>query len=187
MRIGIDLDGCVADHVEGIIQIYNRLYKTKFTADIVQEWDFLFRLPKIKDWKHYWKWAKRHSLYSVMPGVPLAPSVIRRLSRKHDIVFITARPDWTAKATSAWLARRGLGHIDVVHNESKWAESCDVYVDDSPQNLLDLTRRKPNAKIIRMVRPWNKPLKRAEDAETWPEIEEIIDKLEREKNNVVLS
>lgn len=174
MRIGIDLDGCVVDHVQGVIDTYNRLYHTHHTADIVQEWDFLHKLPKIRDWPHYWKWCKKHAVYSTMPGTPLAPSVIRRLSEKHNVIFITARPDWLGPTTDAWLARRGLGHIDVVHNETKWAEDCDVYIDDSPQNLLDLTRRKPNALIIRMVQAWNKPLKRATDANTWPEIEQII-------------
>ncbi|HVU91355.1 MAG TPA: hypothetical protein VHC23_03930 [Jatrophihabitans sp.] len=42
------------------------------------------------------------------PLLPEGASLVADLAGEHDIVWLTGRPEWLRRVTSAWLARHGL-------------------------------------------------------------------------------
>ena len=58
LRLGIDLDGVVADFNGGWIARYNRDFGADLDASMVREWDGLERLTHFRSMSEFWEWAR---------------------------------------------------------------------------------------------------------------------------------
>ncbi len=181
-RLGIDLDGVVADFNGGWMRRYNAEHQTSLTADMVTTWDGLHELTHFEDMRQFWRWARDHggqSFFRHLDPYPGAVETIRRLNRAgHDIVIITAKPDWAVHDTFEWLADHRVPTREVHVTQDKWEVACDVYLDDSPHVVPHLVRhRGSEATICRFVRPWNEPVEGAVDIASWEAFEAVVDDL----------
>jgi 5'(3')-deoxyribonucleotidase len=180
MRLGIDLDGVVADFTNGWMRLYNAEFGTELTPDLVETWSGALELTHFTSKRDFWDWAHRDRAVSLFRGLdtyPEAVSTLRRLSGEHQIVIITAKPGWAVHDTYAWIAEHRLPTREVHIIAQKWIVSCDVYLDDSPQQLRDLSHSRPEAVVCRFVRPWNRPLDRVVDVAGWAEFAELVREL----------
>ncbi|MEN8234414.1 MAG: hypothetical protein ABFR89_05770 [Actinomycetota bacterium] len=178
MRLGIDLDGVVADFATGWVSRYNDEFDSDVSSDQVDHWDAMGYLTHFESMGAFWRWAargERGSVFRHLETYPGALETLGRLSRNHEIVIITAKPEWAIHDTFAWMADHKIPTREIHVTEAKWRVPCDVYLDDSPRQIDELHRNRPEAVVCRFVRPWNEPVFGVRDVKDWNEFETLVD------------
>lgn len=178
MRLGIDLDGVVADFNGGWMRVYNEQFGAELTPTQVVSWDGLHTLTHFPDMGEFWGWARDHegvSVFRHLQAYEGAVDTLRDLNRAgHDIVVITAKPDWAVHDTFEWLADHRIPTREVHVTEDKWKVDCDLYLDDSPYQVEELLARRADRIVCRFVRPWNRPVQGARDVHDWVGFAKIV-------------
>jgi len=177
MRLGIDLDGVVANFNAGWMARFNREFGAELTPDLVQQWDGLADLTHFDHMGQFWRWARNGDGPSIFRDLPLiegAGAALTELAQDHNIVIITAKPRWAIHDTFAWLADNEIPTREVHITSEKWKVPCDVYAEDSPTQLRTITEKRPEALVVRFVRPWNRPVPGAHDITSWVEFTTLI-------------
>jgi 5'(3')-deoxyribonucleotidase len=172
LRLGIDLDGVVADFNRGWTTAYNTTFGAQLAPEMVVTWDSPLELTHFADMGAFWDWAKDHGGHSVfrhLEPYPTAIETLQALDREgHDIVIITAKPDWAVHDTLRWLADHEVPTRAIHFTEAKHEVECDVYLDDAPAQVRRIAEvRATTATVCRFVRPWNHPVTGAIDVHDW--------------------
>jgi len=178
LRLGIDLDGVVAEFNGGWMARYNAEFGATLTPDLVQRWDGLADLTHFDHMGQFWRWAKNGDGPSIFRDLLLidgAKAGLDELALNHDIVIITAKPRCAIADTSAWLGHNEIPTREVHITSKKHEVDCHVYVEDSPHQLPNIVAARPEAMVFRMVQAWNKPVPGAHDIESWEELTAVID------------
>ena len=178
MRLGIDLDGVVADFNAGWMSRYNNDFDTDLVPEMVHDWDAFVSLTRFDSNAEFWEWARNSGgpgLFRDLPVFPDALESITRLSHDHKIVIITTKPPWATSETYAWIADHDLPTREVHITRRKWEVDCEVYLDDGPHNLEALVVKRPDRFTCRFVQPWNQPIPGAIDVDTWAIFETFVD------------
>jgi 5'(3')-deoxyribonucleotidase len=179
VRLGIDLDGVVADFNTGWMKRYNAEFGATLRPEDITTWDAMVDLAHFTSVDEFWDWARNDGgpgLFRQLPVYPEALGSLDRLSRNHAIVIITTKPPWAAPETFAWIADHRIPTTEVHITGDKWLVECDVYLDDGPHNLIALVRERPDRTVCRFVRPWNKPVVGAIDVADWDTFEALVDR-----------
>jgi len=179
LRLGIDLDGVVADFTGGWIDLYNKEFSTNIDVSQADTWSAPIGLTHFATMSEFWVWAKTcgegRSLFRVLDPYPGALSGLDSLVKAgHDIVVITTKPRFAVQDTYDWLAENEVPAAEVHIIDDKAAVRCEVYVDDAEHNLVSYRRNRPLSTTIRWVQLWNEPLERVVDADTWQEVLDIV-------------
>jgi 5'(3')-deoxyribonucleotidase len=181
VRLGIDLDGVVADFNAGWIDRYQAEFGTSVPLDAVTTWDGIPALTHFPDMERFWEWARGEdagSLFRHLDPYPGALGALAALDRAgHDIVVLTTKPGWAVHDTFAWIADHRIPTREVHVIERKWRVPCDVYLDDAPHVLTGLHRNRPEAAVCRFVRPWNRPMPGVHDVAEWDAFTALVDAL----------
>lgn len=179
MRLGIDLDGVVADFNAGWIQRYNEEHGTSLVSDMVQQWDAMVSLTRFHSNAEFWAWARNDGgpgLFRNLPTIPGALAALDRLSQDHEIVIITTKPRWATPETYAWIADNEIPTREVHITRRKWLVDCDAYLDDGPHNLERLVIERPDRAVCRFIRSWNSPVTGAIDIDSWDTFEALVER-----------
>ncbi len=177
MRLGIDLDGVVADFNTGWVGRYNHEFEADLTTDQVDSWDAMGYLTHFESLGAFWRWAARGdhgSVFRHLETYPGALETLERLAKHHEIVIISAKPDWALHDTYAWIADHRIPTREIHITDAKWRVPCDVYLDDSPRQIVELHTNRPEAVMCRYVRPWNEGVPGVHDVESWEEFEAFV-------------
>lgn len=178
LRLGIDLDGVVADFNAGWISKYNEHFGTELTAEHVDIWDAPTLLTHFTDMGEFWAWARTSgggaSIFRVLQPYQGAVDALDRLAKRHRVVIVTTKPNFAIHDTYEWLAEHRIPTTEVHIVDDKTTVDCDIYLDDADHNLAALRRARPHATVCRYVRPWNHPHAGVTDIATWPEFEHIV-------------
>lgn len=170
MRLGIDLDGVVADFNTGWMDRYNAEFGTVLEPGMVDAWDAMLPLTHFDATDDFWDWARNGTgpgLFSDLPVFPGALDALERLATSNDIVIITTKPAWAVEETHAWIERHRIPATEVHITGEKWRIDCDVYLDDGPHNLTSLVLERPDRTVCRFVQPWNHPIEGVIDIDGW--------------------
>lgn len=175
LRIGIDLDGVVADFNQGWTRAWNDQQGTSLTPADVDGWDVLPTLTGLPSMREFWDWAADlgdgRSLFRDLPTFDGALDAVHALvAAGHDPVVLTAKPRWAVHDTFAWLADVRFPTTEVHIIDDKWQVACDVYIDDAPHVLRDYVRHRPGATVLRFVRGWNDELPGTVAVRGWDDV-----------------
>ena len=184
LRLGIDLDGVVADFNAGWIDLHRAEFGSDLHPSMVETWDCLAELGGFADMEGFWTWAQgsedRPSIFRHLDPYPDALPTLNRLrDAGHSIVVITTKPQWAVTDTLRWLADNEMPTREVHISDDKYEVDCDVYLDDSPYVVPSLVRHRPDRTVCRFVRPWNEPVEGAVDVTSWAGFHEIVDRCSR--------
>lgn len=178
MRLGIDLDGVVANFTAGWIGFYNEQFGTHLHEDDVDGWGEIPRLTHFHSMHHFWQWARSLNGASLFRHLDTYPGALETLWQLrwsgHDIVVITTKPGWAIHDTYAWIAEHQLPTREVHITRDKWEVDCDIYLDDSPSQLRNYVTHRPDRTVVRYVRRWNDPIAGAVDVTGWQEFESLV-------------
>lgn len=180
MRLGVDLDGVVADFNRGWMELHAAEFASTLEPSMVRGWDGLATLGGFAHMGAFWGWARTagtdgSSIFRHLPTIPGALDTLQRLARHgHRIVVLTSKPGWAVHDTLHWLADNRVPTREVHMLEAKWEVACDVYLDDSPTVLPGLVRNRPGATVCRFVRAWNAPVTGAVDVASWDAFEQVV-------------
>jgi 5'(3')-deoxyribonucleotidase len=182
MRLGIDLDGVVADFNAGWIRLHQQEFGSELHPEMVTTWDGLHELAGFADMNAFWRWARgnadRPSIFRHLDVYPDALETLHELDRAgHKVVIVTTKPRWARVDTFRWLADHEIPTAEVHMTRHKHEVDCDVYLDDSPHVLRDLVRHRPGATVCRFVRPWNDPVAGAVDIGSWTAFHQLVARL----------
>lgn len=73
----------------------------------------------------------------------------------HDIKLISAQPNMYCELyTLSWLCNNHIPHSSIHFTNDKWGVECDVYIDDSPEQIIQYVKHERCCFIL--DRPWNK-------------------------------
>lgn len=170
MKIGVDIDGVVADFVSAYSELINKtagLNLQPQSDTYPTEWYYeraagLTKKDENTVWNHIRTtgfWGTLHAL----PGAVDALTRLWKLEREHDIYFITSRPGTRAKwLTQQWLSWHGFANATVLLANDKGSIAkgleLDVMIEDKPENLeavlLNGNRGKTQGYMI--DRPYNR-------------------------------
>lgn len=189
LRIGIDMDGVVADFNRGWMERYNRDFDAQLEVSQVVQWEGLHRLTHFESMQDFWAWARGdgHTVFRDAPPMPGAIESLRRIARTHRLVIVSSKFDWAIPDSLAWLAEHEVPAREVHFLWDKTLAACDVFLDDAPHQLEALVAARPDATVCRMVQPWNRPVPGTLDIPSWPDFEVVIERLEQERTASVPS
>jgi 5'(3')-deoxyribonucleotidase len=178
MRLGIDLDGVVADFTSGWMRFYNRDFGTNLTSGDSQRWNDIVELTHFADVDEFWDWSADldgRSVFWHLEPLPGAVDALVSLSESgHDIIVLTTKPAFAVDDTHAWIATHGVPAQEIHILEDKWLVECDVYLDDGPYVLPGLVANRPDKVVCRYVRPWNRPVPGAVDITDFGEFLDLV-------------
>ena len=174
MRIGVDLDGVVANFTKGWTKYYEEEFGKKILEDDIQSWGLSEPLTHFKEDLDFWKWAKDINGSSVFRNLEVYENSVETLNELsksgHDIVIISSKPWWSIHDTLMWLGENKIPTKEIHFIEDKWTIDCEVYLDDAPYQLENYKENTVDKKIIRFVRSYNKPLDGVFDIYNWKEL-----------------
>jgi 5'(3')-deoxyribonucleotidase len=187
MRIGVDIDGVLADQTREILQRIGHRTGRRFRRSDVTGWDAILGGIDIE--------VEIEESLQEDPGYVRRMRLIRgareashQLAKKHELVAITNRGEESREATEEWLRSKELPirRIESTRRSSKSQVNVDVLVDDNPKNIQEFASS--GGVGILFTQPWNKSVATASvsghrprvyRADNWQEVCSIVSKLSR--------
>jgi uncharacterized HAD superfamily protein len=178
MRLGIDLDGVVANFTRGWMNFYNREFGTDLVEADSTRWNDVVELTHFENIGEFWRWSSdldgRSLFWHLEPFEGAIEALETLASEGHRIVIITTKPHFAVEDTEEWIIEHGIPADEVHILEDKWRVECEVYLDDGPHILPRLIRERPEATVCRYVRPWNRPIDGVIDVNDFDEFREVV-------------
>jgi uncharacterized HAD superfamily protein len=164
VRIGLDIDGVMYKWDKTARYMLrdvlpNSPYKESLQCES-QGWDWIKENVAPEHWQWLWTEGVRLGLFRYGHLYPGTIQAVRRLAEIGDVILITHRPKEAVTDTLAWLGvmhmpLSGLHLLTNVEPKSWVRPQCDVYLDDKPDNIVDLMDGTEAKAVCLMRRPWN--------------------------------
>lgn len=183
--LGVDLDGVAADFYGALRPIaaeWRGVKLDELTPDVsygLKEWKITSQ-----EYQELHRFAvAQKEIFSTQPAIPGAAAVLRRLGYNHDIririithrLFIKYTHEISVRQTIEWLEEQGIPYWDICFMKSKGDVGADLYIEDSPGNIVALQKARKNVLIF--TNSTNRKVE-GERANNWDEVEEkVLDKV----------
>jgi hypothetical protein len=140
LRIGLDLDGVVADwsgHIcKLMVEKFGYTPETMCIGQDVPHWYYIKDVVSPEHWEWVWKEWARDGGFADLQLLPEAPELVTGLKKYGEICVTTSRPRSAWFDTLWWLDYMHLGPPKEVHfyenGMNKVDANCDIYIEDAP-------------------------------------------------------
>lgn len=161
MRIGLDLDGVVANFNEAASHTYNEKFGYGFDPfQVPPSWNW--REDQVKPEHVKWFWGlniKEHFFYKKVEPFEGAQDFVRSLLGIGDVVVLTSRPRDAWQDTIEWWFLYGFPAVNgfnfFAKGGDKWQVPTNVIIEDNVEYALEY-QDKTNAGIILYDWPYNR-------------------------------
>lgn len=155
LKIGIDVDGVLANQIEGLIPRIHRRLGILINYDKVTEWNLNIGNSSID--KEIEVAMKSKDYVISMPSHAGASEVINDLYKDHRIIIITSRPKETENWTKEWLIKEKIpfDKIETTRSGEKSLYATDILIDDYLGNVKEFLAE-TNGHVILVDQPWNR-------------------------------
>jgi len=140
MRLGVDIDGVLADSLALWVQEMNRYFKKDKKVEEIHLYDicetYEVTLKQLEDFMQ----ERGSFIMSQVPLVRGAAYFMRRIKQYHDIYIVTARGEQYGRETRNWLARHELPFDEIIllGSHEKQAACLDCRVGALVEDTLEI-------------------------------------------------
>jgi uncharacterized HAD superfamily protein len=161
LRIAVDVDGVLFDHVPHVLRGFRDRHGIDLMAEDLRHWDF-YRYKAVQDAALPLGSVEAllrglesdERLHRLPPRDPEAVEVMRRwMDQGHRVSVVTARDRRSEAATRLFLRRNGIPHHDL-HMEVVVKTGWDVLIDDAPHNVVAAAAE--GSQALLMDQPYNR-------------------------------
>ena len=164
MRLGIDIDGCLADFNESFARLVNE--RTGVELELPPKtWNYHLDagVTPEQDQAIWAEIAGSPTFWVALNPLPSAKELLKDLdglTSEHAVYFITTRVGMTAKQqTELWLWQFGITYPTVIISKAKGLIAAglqlNIMLDDKPENLFDVKAARPECQTILVRAPYN--------------------------------
>lgn len=174
MKIGIDVDGVLANFNESYIELIKKetgIALPKPDATYPDQWHYERAGGVTREQENrIWEEIKSTQFWGTLQPMAGALDALRRLNALRftgvQSYFITSRPGRMAKFyTEMWLKFHGMDMPTVVIADDKGSVAkgivLDVFVDDKPENIQDVAATTARTRVYLIDQPYNREYQQA--------------------------
>jgi 5'(3')-deoxyribonucleotidase len=184
MKIVIDTDEVLRQFINRLITVYKHYYPDHEIKEIT-EWKLAPFFPigdKITD---FYSGEHSYSIYFNADPFEGAKEFIDTLkSMGHDIIIVSSQPSVSAERyTLDWynwndIYYDAISFMNKKRSKNKWLIEGDIYLDDSPENIIEL--RKQGKRAVYFTRKWNEnyPGERVSSFQEFIDLVKNVDEIE---------
>ena len=187
MKISLDVDSVLADVMVVWNIIYNKEYDKKLKKEEINAWDFWKKLNlNRKEFNDIF--TKTWNQWNTIPPTEKnLGSKVKELSNLGTVDIVTGRSKETISQVKEWLKQENIVYnkfIRVSPYALKGNLPYDVFIDDSPYNIIDATKRNKFSLIYNQ--PWNQGINTNQNIFRVNDITEAIQIIKDLKKNSVI-
>jgi uncharacterized HAD superfamily protein len=156
---GCDIDGCVYPFIFAARSLFNlRGLDVEVSIDADVHWDTLQAQVPPEEWEWLWG-AGRKTVFDSSAPYPGSTSALRQIQGMCRVKYVTHRPLDVAHVTMNWMAKHKLTPYALMHTpgepKSQHAKDCIAFVEDRPDNAMEIAIACPHVQVFVPRRPWN--------------------------------
>ena len=162
MRVGVDIDGVLADIEAPILVMLRERHGIEIAREDITRWGYVVEEFGISTSEYLGMMDEAWAQGDVPLEEPDLAESLRRIKRSGNVVtIITKRTRPSHPAVVRWLHDRGLWYdaLVFVWGESKLNYPIDILVDDHPR-IVEQAVRHPNKTVFLRDQPWNRSVER---------------------------
>ena len=172
-RIGIDIDGTIADQLSAVFLFLEFNFGMKPINSIENVNSYYYKLtfqksnihPHIKNLTTFdnkirisdilFKFASKPEFLQFLSPILNAQKSVEILSKNNEIIIITARNDKKLKMTEGWLSEHEFKFDEIIYSEpeSKYKFQIDYLIEDNP--IAAISSAKAGIPVFLLTRPYN--------------------------------
>jgi 5'(3')-deoxyribonucleotidase len=155
LRIGLDVDGVIADMTTPACVIMSEMLGRPFSPAEVVRWDFDHALPP-EQRPLFWERMGVPGFCRAIPPYEGAVEAVRRLEEIADVYLVTSPlpcgQTWTHER-DAWAQHHfEIPRRRIIHTAAKHLVAVHMLIDDRPQNLSEWATEHPGCPVL-----WRQP------------------------------
>jgi len=189
VKIGVDLDGVLAEAMIVWCDLYNKQYGGALRLEDINAWEVwkTFKIPRDQFFRlldNAWlDWER------MPPTEENVGEQVKLLREFGTVDIVTGRSFRTVSQAKKWLKAHAVPYDRFVRTESTLAKinlNYDVFIDDSPK-LMELIASRSTALGILYTRPWNRDTQMptvVRRVTTWAEVPPIVRAISAKKLRV---
>lgn len=153
--VGVDLDGVLANQIEGVLPRIRELYDVALTYDDITDWQLATGPSDIA--VEIVKSLKDESYVTGMPVHAGAKEMLDCLRKRHRVVIITARGEHALEWSERWLRSNELQYDEIIgaKEAKKSLHGTDALVDDYLGNIQEFLASTRGVAVL-VDQPWNR-------------------------------
>lgn len=158
-RVGVDVDGVLADLLAPLFTHMNAMLGTAYAPDHMKDWDITDLVPEDRRDEFWTTFGREVRVHDALRPLPGAVEGMKLLAGVADVYVVTAylrsAPTWVHDR-DRWLSEHfGISDKKIVHTHAKYTFLGRALVDDKPSTVVRWQEEHPEGLGILWAQPYN--------------------------------